>query len=1112
MDAWRDIRLAARALHEKALERTSGDRRAPALLSAALSIGDLVTRYFEPGTRAGEGVLGFLDRPAFIVHLATGQSSEDEAVVAAHEIGHFELHRDPRSDVTMISPGLGGDKVDGGVAAAQGYSPKERKEVQADVFAGEFLCPSDWLRTQLFAGNRDIAGLARELGLPFSLVMNQAVRALLLPPLRPRDPDQPAPKYELDESQRKASEWRGGPLLVDAGPGTGKTRTLVHRLEGLINEGVPPSSILALTFSNKAAEEMRERISAMNPRAAIEMWTGTFHAFGWEILAKHADRFGRTINVKLLDEAGCLGLLENNLTRLDLHHFLNIYDPALELREVLRAISRCKDELISWQQYMSEAEAACTSTDLDVHEAGEKAKEVASIYKVYEELLLENDAVDFGDLVMLPAKMLRDHPDVAETYRSGYAHILVDEYQDVNLASAHFLRSLCKPETEVWVVADARQSIYRFRGAEPGNVTRFVEEFGGETLSLKYNYRSVPEIVAAFGSFARTMPNGAAAPAWVPARQDAGGVKIVVAPDVTSEAAAIKANIEELRAKGVRYEDQVILARSHLTLARICGPLESMGVPLLYLGDVFERDEIRDLQSLLAVDAELGGVGLIRVARFPEYAVPRGDAIKVLAHVAATGQTVFQALADLDAITGLTVEGKRGLGLLANHIRGMGSATSPWSMLSTYLVERSKYLDPLLEAKYSKSQQCLIAIYQFLKLCSDHPDRGHASRRRLLDRVRRLEALNDDRMFRPVASEASDIDAVRVMTIHGSKGLEFKGVHLPGLAAGYMPARAQAIRCPPPPTLPALIAASDDHAAEEECLFFVALSRARDYLCISRAEKYTAVRKSSASVFVGRVAGAQQSRHSGASLPDVAPERVGVAAKQSYSERELNTYMQCPRRYRYEFVDGISGAGRSSDYVKFHGCVYRTISWLEDARARREPVDAATAMAQLERDWAERGPGGHGFEPFYRKSAGAMVSAMAALVGSEDGSYERDEWSVDVSGRNVSVKPDRVVIGADGSVRIQRIRTGRQTKSEPDNALYALLRKGASDRYGASRVSVETLYAAHASSVSVPVHKNELAKLDEYREAIMGIESGHFPAERSDRQCPSCPFYFICGA
>jgi hypothetical protein len=350
------------------------------------------------------------------------------------------------------------------------------------------------------------------------------------------------------------------------------------------------------------------------------------------------------------------------------------------------------------------------------------------------------------------------------------------------------------------------------------------------------------------------------------------------------------------------------------------------------------------------------------------------------------------------------------------------------------------------------------------------------------------------------------------MTIHGSKGLEFRAVHLPGLATGYMPARAHPVRCPPPPTLPGLLADSADHATEEECLFFVALSRARDHVCISRAEKYTPVRKATASAFVGRVAGAQDRRHAAVDLSGDISAPVIVGAKPVYAERELDTYMQCPRRYRYEFIDGLKGAGRSSGYVRFHGCVYRTIAWLEDERAKGAVVDPSAALGQLERDWSERGPAGHGFEPFYRKSADAMVRAMATLVGREEARYERSEWSVSVGGRNVSVTPDRVVIGTDGTVRVQRIRTGRQTKSEQDNPIYALLRAGAASRYGTGSVSIETLYAANAAAVPVPAHKNDAARVDEYRDAIAGIESCAFPAERSDRHCPSCPYYFICGA
>lgn len=145
---WRDIRLKARECHAKAFDAAKGDRRASCLVSAALELDDLQLDRYEPGTKAGEGVYGFLDRPALIVNLLSGQAPEDEAVIIAHEIGHFKLHLDPRQEVTVLAPGLGGDSIDTGAAQVHGYSPGERKEVQADVFAGEFLCPTDWLREE----------------------------------------------------------------------------------------------------------------------------------------------------------------------------------------------------------------------------------------------------------------------------------------------------------------------------------------------------------------------------------------------------------------------------------------------------------------------------------------------------------------------------------------------------------------------------------------------------------------------------------------------------------------------------------------------------------------------------------------------------------------------------------------------------------------------------------------------------------------------------------------------------------------------------------------------------------------------------------------------------
>ncbi|TSA02997.1 MAG: ImmA/IrrE family metallo-endopeptidase, partial [Planctomycetaceae bacterium] len=789
MDTWIDIRRKAREFHEKALSRAEGDRRASSLIAAALAIDDLVVEHYEPGSIVDKSVLGFLERASRLINIASHLDAKEEAVVTAHEIGHFKLHHDPRNEVTVTAHILGGDPIESGAGRVEGYSSRERKEIQADVFAGEFLCPSDWLRKEYVERGRHPAEIAAELGLPPNLVMNQIIRALLLPPIRPAQAETASQPIVLDDSQKTAATWSNGPLLVDAGPGTGKTRTLIHRIRHLLENGVEAGSILALTFSKKAAEEMRERLSVMDAQAAIEMWVGTFHAFGMEILTKWPDRVGRTGKVRILDQTGSLAILEDNLTKLPLHHFQNLYEPVFELVHVLRVISRCKDELITPSMYRDAAVASERSaTTAEDREKAEKALEVAAVYDVYEQLLKENNAVDFGDLVMLSARMIEEHADIREHFHARFTHIVVDEYQDVNRASACLLRILCGPDTGVWVVADQRQSIYRFRGAEPSNVARFEQEFSGTRQSLGHNYRSFASVVRAFERFSAAMTGNAMAGSWHSHRGNGGETCITVAPTLAAEAEAIRDKIEELRTKGVPYSSQIILARSHLTLARITGVLEQLGVPLLYLGDLFERPEIRDLLSLIGLDAEYGGIGLVRVVVMPEYGASREDALALIRWAKDNRVSIFDALKQVSSIEGLTAPGRNGLAKLGTQLDGLGFATSPWVLLTTWLFERSDYLRPLLLASDIRSQQKLVAIYHLLKVCGEQVAMGDPSRRRFLERIRRIEALNEDTMYRAVASEATDMDAVRVMTIHGSKGLEFPAVHLPAMATRYMPA------------------------------------------------------------------------------------------------------------------------------------------------------------------------------------------------------------------------------------------------------------------------------------------------------------------------------------
>ncbi len=1112
MDAWIDIRRKAPACHQEALKASKGDRRAKALIAAALCNDDLEVRHYEPGSIVNKGVLGFLNRSARLVNVAKYQDPVEEQVVIAHEIGHYRLHRDPHNEVTVRPHGLGGDPIDSGAGRVEGYSPRERKEVQADIFAGEFLCPADWLRDEYINRERRPHEIAKELGLPLHLVMNQMIRALLLPPIGPPQPPAAAAPHVLDASQEAAATWRDGPLLVDAGPGTGKTRTLVRRIKYLLENGALSGSILALTFSIKASEEMRERLSAMDPDAAIEMWVGTFHSFGLELVAKWPSRVGRTANVRILDQTGSLGILEDNLAKLPLRYFQNLYEPAYELVHVLRAISRCKDELISPAVYRAEAEAALAAARTeDERVDAEKALEVAAIYDIYEQQLQAADAVDFGDLIVLATRLLEEHADVRAYVHDRFKHILVDEYQDVNLASARLLRVICGTGADVWVVADQRQSIYRFRGAEPSNVARFEREFGGTRRALGTNYRSVAQVVRTFATFSSTMGGGAMAGRWAADRTDAGDVSLVVAPNLTAEAEAISERINALRARGVPYREQVILGRSHLTLARITGVLERLGIPLLYLGDLFERPEIRDLLSLIALDAEYGGVGLVRVAALRPYQVSRDEALAVIRWAQARRVTTFDALKRTAEIEGLSEAGRAGLARLGVELDGLGPGTSPWTLLTTWLFERGGYLRPLLAANDTHSQQKLVAIYQLLKVCGEQVALGDNSRRHFLDRVRRIEALNEDTVYRAVASEAADMDAVRVMTIHGSKGLEFRAVHLPALATRYMPANRQGIRCPPPPRLAHLAIQPQHHEAEEECLFFVALSRARDHLCLSRAVRYTAV-NASASKFLDPLAGiVRASRYEGSrqAFAD-SPDWLPTAPRQRYEERELTLYRLCPARYRFEFVDGLHGIRDDSAYSRFHRCVYVTIGWLEGQRLQGKSFDLAAAQQRLAEEWATRGPVGHAFESYYRSTAEGMVAALATAIAAETGTYDRDEWEIPVNGKVVVIRPDRVVIDSTGAVRIQRVRTGRRTKSEPDNPIYALLRRAAAARYPGRTVTIESFYLA-TGEVAPVAPRNDDKAIEQYAEAIDGIERGDFHLP-DPRRCPNCQCYFVCGA
>jgi hypothetical protein len=281
---------------------------------------------------------------------------------------------------------------------------------------------------------------------------------------------------------------------------------------------------------------------------------------------------------------------------------------------------------------------------------------------------------------------------------------------------------------------------------------------------------------------------------------------------------------------------------------------------------------------------------------------------------------------------------------------------------------------------------------------------------------------------------------------------------------------------------------------------------------LSRAERYSASQSASPSKFLSPISAlAPAARRTDCPLPGRPARPLAPPGTRTlYQERELSLYIQCPQRYQFEALDGLRAIRDDSPYVRFHRCVFRTIGWLETQRAAGTPSDLPAALAQLAQEWAARGPKGHGFEAYYRASAETMITSMVDVIAAETGSYDQGEWIVDVGGKQIAVTPDRVVIAPDGTVHVQRIRTGRKTKSDPANRIYALLRRGAAARYPGRRVVIEAYYLATREAVPIPPGKDDKL-LEEYTGAIADVERGAFaPAPEDARRCPNCQCYFIC--
>lgn len=1014
-------------------------------------------------------------------------SDELKAFLVAHELGHLRLHPTTPGSIEVSESALTGETESNGASSVEGYGARERQELQANVFAREFLLPRSQAREAFLSENVGATSLAASRKLPLELVRLQLYDGVLLPRIdKPtkvfRLPDEPTP------AQRPAVESDAKVSLIEAGPGTGKTTTLLLRLRRLIATGVSPDSIVILTFSNKAARELVERARAGNIPGADRVWIGTFHAFGLEFLRKFGSLHGLEPRFPVLDKLASLAMLEHDVPSADLKYHDPLASPSPWLETIIDAIRRSKDEFFDADQF----EAAVKAAPVAEQEVQDKLLDAATIFRRYEALLTKRKAVDLTDLLCVTIRLIQSGDPVVERFLRGIKHLMVDEYQDVNRASALLVKGLAKECSTVWVVGDANQAIYAFMGASSSNLESFQKDFeGAVAIPLALNHRSSQEIVDAFGVVASLNPQKRASKSLTAERGFVGhGPKHIQTANDHEQLRALAWRIRALQDAGTPLAEQAIITYQNAIAADVAQGLEQLGVPVLFLGNIFERGEIKDLICLLQLAVDSRGTNLLRSWHASCLGLSRLGADTLL--LQAEEQKVGWRELTGD---GLCPEDAAAWQMLKRLCSLFDANTSPWEALSSILLEDSEWLRELASMPGQAAANALMAVWQFVFFCRTPDGTGRwATVRNLPQRIRDRVRLGEDRSMRSVPPEAEGMDAVRVLTAHGSKGLEFDAVHFVDVKVStYEPTRKPASNAHIPGAVLDASKALDIQRNERHNLLYVAVSRPRFHLTI-----YTTASQQLPSALAGLLTSFDGDWGRSQAEADPAPKD---AKGSEVSLEDFLEFKRCPRQLEMS----SRGARSQRDELKLHRAI--------DLATKRVLGELAADPSLLAGDeW--RGCVDRTIEHFHlhehevaeliRKRVEERV--LRGRKWYEDGGIRGPSTTIALGPLKVTLQPDQVLM-VNGVKTLRFIRPNSRTFNALKQPLAALL--NAHHKNGGARMAIEVATLADDLKQSVGTVTGKTPA--RYEGLAFDLCAGNFAGiPDNGRVCHSCPYMFPC--
>jgi len=610
----------------------------------------------------------------------------------------------------------------------------------------------------------------------------------------------------LNKPQKEAVFHTEGPLLILAGAGSGKTRVLTHRIAYLIEEkGVNPWNILAITFTNKAAEEMRQRVDSLVGIGAESIWVSTFHSMCVRILRRYIDRLGYDNRFTIYDTDDQKTLMKEVCRKTD------IDTKRFKERMLLSVISSAKNEMILPEEF-------------ELNAGGDFVQlKIAKVYKEYEAQMRANNALDFDDLLVKTVQLLETQPDVRENYQERFRYIMVDEYQDTNTVQFRLVSLLAGKYRNLCVVGDDDQSIYKFRGANIRNILDFEKEFSdAKVIKLEQNYRSVGNVLEVANSVIRNNKGRKEKTLWT---DNEKGEKIRLRQFDTAydEAQFIAEDIKDETAQGANYSDHAVLYRTNAQSRLLEEKFVAMNIPYKIVGGInfYSRREIKDVLSYLkTIDNGKDDLAVRRIINVPKRGIGLTTINRIQESAAARGIGFYDALSAPDLIPGIGRSASKldSFAALIEYFKGRSEESGVTDLL-TEVIEKTGYTESLeaddpeeLEARVQNIDELVskAAVYE-----ESYSDRG--------ERPTLSGFLEEVALVADIDSVAEDRDYVILMTLHSAKGLEFPHVYLAGMEDGLFPSYMS-------------ISGDDPEELEEERrLCYVGVTRAEEKLTLTCA-------------------------------------------------------------------------------------------------------------------------------------------------------------------------------------------------------------------------------------------------------------------------------------